>query len=79
MVILDPPAFTKSKENITSAIRGYKDINLWALKLLKHEGILVTCSCSYHISDSALLNLINEVARESHICLEILERRQQIF
>ncbi len=53
-IILDPPAFAKNRDSIPAAQRGYKEINLRALKLLKPGGFLITCSCSYHISGAAL-------------------------
>ena len=49
-IVLDPPAFAKSKSNLETALRGYKELNLRALKMLRPGGILVTCSCSYHVS-----------------------------
>ena len=49
-IVLDPPAFAKSKRDLDAALRGYKELNLRALKMLRPGGILVTCSCSYHVS-----------------------------
>src|SRR5713101_7917022 len=52
MIVLDPPAFAKSKRNLDTALRGYKELNLRALKMLRPGGILVTCSCSYHVKEA---------------------------
>ncbi len=76
-VILDPPAFAKSKTAIDAALRAYREINLKALKLLDTGGVLVTCSCSYHISEAALLEVLAEAALEAGKTLRILERRSQ--
>ena len=51
-IVLDPPAFAKSKRDLETALRGYKELNLRALKMLRPGGILVTCSCSYHVSEA---------------------------
>jgi 23S rRNA (cytosine1962-C5)-methyltransferase len=76
-VVLDPPAFAKSKASVESALRAYREINLKALKLLDTGGVLVTCSCSYHISESALLETLAEAALEAGKTLRVLERRSQ--
>jgi len=76
-VILDPPAFAKSKASVESALRAYREINLKALKLLDTGGVLVTCSCSYHISEAALLEVLAEAALLAGKTLRILERRSQ--
>ncbi len=76
-VVLDPPAFAKSRRNVESAARGYKDINLRALRLLGPGGILVTCSCSHHLSEAALLELVAEAALDAGRRLRVLERRTQ--
>ena len=76
-VILDPPAFTKSRKNIDQAVTGYKDINLRALRLLQSGGILVTCSCSHHISEAALLELVAQASLDAGRTLRVLERRTQ--
>jgi 23S rRNA (cytosine1962-C5)-methyltransferase len=62
MVILDPPSFTKSKGRVNDALRGYKEIHLRALKLLKPDGILATFCCSYHVSREVFIDVINEAA-----------------
>jgi 23S rRNA (cytosine1962-C5)-methyltransferase len=76
-VVLDPPAFAKSKAAVEGALRAYREINLKALKLLDTGGVLVTCSCSYHISEAALLETLAEAALEAGKTLRILERRSQ--
>ncbi|HEV2287332.1 MAG TPA: class I SAM-dependent rRNA methyltransferase [Candidatus Acidoferrales bacterium] len=77
MVILDPPAFAKNRDSVPSAIRGYKEINLRAIKLLKPGGILVTCSCSYHIQEPLFLQIVAEAANDARKLLQIVERRTQ--
>lgn len=77
MVILDPPAFAKNRESVAAAVRGYKEINLRALKVLKPGGCLITCSCSYHISESLFLQLIAEAANDARRSVQIVERRTQ--
>ena len=76
-VVLDPPAFAKSRAAVDAAVRGYKEINLRALKLLGSGGILVTCSCSHHMSESMLLEVVAEAALDAHRTLRVLERRTQ--
>jgi 23S rRNA (cytosine1962-C5)-methyltransferase len=77
IVIIDPPAFTKSRTAVESAARGYKEINLRALRLLDHGGILVSCSCSHHMSEAHLLELIAAAALDCGKQLRVLERRTQ--
>jgi 23S rRNA (cytosine1962-C5)-methyltransferase len=77
MVVLDPPAFAKSRKQLDDAARGYKEINLRALRLLEPGGILVTCSCSHHASEAMLLQIVAEAALEAGRTLRILERRTQ--
>jgi 23S rRNA (cytosine1962-C5)-methyltransferase len=76
-IVLDPPAFAKSRQNRETAIRGYKELNLRALKMLRPGGILVTCSCSYHVSAGDLLEVLSSAALDSHRNLRILENRGQ--
>ena len=57
-IVLDPPAFAKSKSNLETALRGYKELNLRALKMLRPGGILVTCCCSYHVSPVQYLDVV---------------------
>ncbi len=77
MVILDPPAFVKSKEKLRQGMRGYKEINLTALKLLTPGGILVTCSCSYQLSKEDFLDTILRASRNAGKDLRLIELRSQ--
>jgi 23S rRNA (cytosine1962-C5)-methyltransferase len=77
MVVLDPPAFAKSRANVDAAARGYKDINLRALRLLGPGGVLVTCSCSHHVSEAMLLEIVAAASLDSGRRLRVLERRTQ--
>ena len=76
-IVLDPPAFAKNRASVKSAARGYKEINLRALKLLRPGGVLVTCTCSYHMSEEMFLEIIAEAARDAHRRLQIVEVRGQ--
>jgi 23S rRNA (cytosine1962-C5)-methyltransferase len=76
-VVLDPPAFAKSRRNLDAAAAGYKEINLRALRLLGPGGILVTCSCSHHIGEAMLLEVVAQAALDSGRTLRVLERRTQ--
>src|SRR5262249_7814287 len=75
MVVLDPPAFAKSRRQLDDAGRGYKEINLRALRLLDTGGILVTCSCSHHVSEAMLLEIVAEAALDAGKTLRVIERR----
>lgn len=77
VVILDPPAFTKSKSTINGATRGYKEINLRGLKMVKSGGYFATCSCSHYMSEDLLKSTINEAARDAHRTLRQVELRTQ--
>jgi 23S rRNA (cytosine1962-C5)-methyltransferase len=77
MIVLDPPAFAKSRKQLDDAARGYKEVNLRALRMLEPGGILVTCSCSHHVSEAMLLQIVAEAALEAGRTLRILERRTQ--
>jgi 23S rRNA (cytosine1962-C5)-methyltransferase len=77
LVVLDPPAFAKSRRHLEPAITGYKEINLRALRLLAPGGILVTCSCSHHVSEAAFLELIAQASLDANRTLRVLERRTQ--
>lgn len=77
LVILDPPAFTKSKASIPGALRGYKEINLRALKLVNPGGYLVTCSCSQHVSQDMFQQMLNEAVRDSKKRVRMIEYRTQ--
>ena len=76
-VILDPPAFAKSKDSVTKARRGYKDINLRALKLLNPGGRLITCSCSYHVHESDLEEILADAAADAGTAITVVEKRRQ--
>src|SRR5438309_2443257 len=76
-VVLDPPAFAKTKRDLDAALRGYKELNLRALKMLRSGGILVTCSCSYHVSQADLLGTLAAAALDAHKTVRILELRGQ--
>lgn len=76
-IVLDPPAFVKSRSALNAAIRGYKEINLRALKLLNKNGILITCSCSFHFSEDIFLEVLEECARDSRRKVHLLEKRLQ--
>jgi 23S rRNA (cytosine1962-C5)-methyltransferase len=77
MIILDPPAFAKSRKMLDEAAKGYKEINLRALKMLDPGGILVTCSCSHHVSESMLFEIVAQAALDAGKTLRVLERRTQ--
>lgn len=76
-VILDPPAFAKSRGSLDQAARGYKEINRRALQLLESGGVLITCSCSHHLSEAMLLEIVAEASLDTHRTLRVLERRTQ--
>ena len=76
-IVLDPPAFAKSKSNLETALRGYKELNLRALKMLRPGGILVTCCCSYHVSPVQYLDVVRVAARDVHRNLRVVENRGQ--
>ncbi|MDE3135091.1 MAG: class I SAM-dependent rRNA methyltransferase [Acidobacteriota bacterium] len=76
-IVLDPPAFAKNKRNISAACRGYKEINLRSLRLLRPEGFLITCSCSHHISESLFSQIIAEAALDARRHVAVVERRMQ--
>jgi len=76
-IVLDPPAFAKNRASLKSAIRGYKEINLRALKLLNAGGVLITCTCSYHISEELFLEILAQAAIDAHRRVQIMEKRMQ--
>jgi len=76
-VILDPPAFAKSKDAVEKARRGYKEINLRALKLLSPGGCLITCSCSYHVHESDLEEILASAAADAGATVTVVEKRRQ--
>ena len=75
VIVLDPPAFARSKAALPNALRGYKEINLRALQLLSAGGWLVTCSCSYHMSEEQLLELVLSAAQDAGRKVQLVERR----
>jgi 23S rRNA (cytosine1962-C5)-methyltransferase len=77
MVILDPPAFAKNRDSIPAAHRGYKEINLRAMKILQPGGYLLTCSCSYHITEALFLQILAEAANDARKTIVVAERRTQ--
>jgi len=72
-VILDPPAFAKSKSAVEKARRGYKEINLRALKLLQPGGCLITCSCSYHVHEGDLEGILADAAADAGATVSVVE------
>mgnify|MGYP002560916047 FL=1 len=76
-IILDPPAFTKSSGTLKNAIRGYKEINLKAMKLLPRGGYLATCSCSHFMNDTYFCRMLHDAAADAGVSLRQIEARQQ--
>jgi 23S rRNA (cytosine1962-C5)-methyltransferase len=76
-IILDPPAFAKNRASVEAAARGYKEINLRALKMLATGGHLVTCTCSYHMTEPLFLEVLAEAARDARRRVQLVERRTQ--
>jgi len=76
-IVLDPPAFAKNKASIPNALAGYKDINLRAMRLLAPGGCLVTCSCSYHITEDLFAEMIRDASVDSRTPVMIVEKRMQ--
>jgi 23S rRNA (cytosine1962-C5)-methyltransferase len=76
-IVLDPPAFAKNKAAVPNALAGYKEINLRALKLLASGGILVTCSCSYHVNEAAFGQVVYEAATDANAYIVVVEKRMQ--
>ena len=74
-IVLDPPAFAKTKRDLEKALRGYKELNLRAMKMLKPGGILVTCSCSFHVSAADFLKVVADAAQDAHKSLRVVENR----
>jgi 23S rRNA (cytosine1962-C5)-methyltransferase len=77
VIVLDPPAFAKNRASLKAAIRGYKEIYLRALKLLNPGGVLVTCTCSYHVSEELFLEILAQAALDARRRLQIMEKRMQ--
>ncbi|NOT61588.1 MAG: class I SAM-dependent rRNA methyltransferase [Acidobacteria bacterium] len=76
-IVLDPPAFAKNRGALDGAYRGYKEINLRALKLLNVSGVLITCSCSYHVNENLFLQMLAEAAHDAHRQIQVVEKRTQ--
>ncbi|HEY1526702.1 MAG TPA: class I SAM-dependent rRNA methyltransferase [Candidatus Angelobacter sp.] len=77
VIVLDPPAFAKSKKHLESALRGYKELNLRALKMLRPGGVLLTCSCSYAVSEQDFFAMLTEATQDAHRSVRVLEKRTQ--
>ena len=76
-IVLDPPAFAKSKRDLDAALRGYKELNLRALKMLRPGGVMVTCSCSYHVCPPEFVAMLADAARDARRTLRLVEARGQ--
>jgi 23S rRNA (cytosine1962-C5)-methyltransferase len=76
-IVLDPPAFAKNKASVAKALSGYKEINLRALKLLEPGGYLITCSCSYNVSESMFADTLASAAVDAHAEVVVVEKRMQ--
>ena len=76
-IVLDPPAFAKNRASVNAAARGYKEINLRAIKLLNPGGILVSCTCSYHMPEDLFLGIIADAGKDAHRQLQLVEKRTQ--
>ncbi len=76
-IVLDPPAFAKSRDAVDRAVAGYKEINLRALKVLEPGGTLVTCSCSYHVDEAMLGQIVYEASIDAHARVTVVEKRMQ--
>ncbi len=77
VIVLDPPAFAKSKDAVDKAAAGYKEINLRAMKLLRAGGVLVTCTCSYHVSEAEFGEIVLDAALDARVTMAVLEKRMQ--
>ncbi|MFN7928737.1 MAG: class I SAM-dependent rRNA methyltransferase [Blastocatellia bacterium] len=76
-IVLDPPAFAKNRGAISAALRGYKEINLRALRLLNPGGVLITCSCSYHVDEALFLEMLKDAAHDAGRMIQLVEKRTQ--
>ena len=76
-IVLDPPAFAKNKAAVPKAVAGYKEINLRALRILNPGGFLVTCSCSYNVSEALFLDVLHDASLDAHAPVSIVEQRTQ--
>ena len=77
VIILDPPAFTKTRSALESAMRGYKEINLRAMKMIEPGGYLITCSCSQHVLPDMFRSMVTDAAHDAHVLLRQVEFRTQ--
>lgn len=77
VIILDPPAFTKTRNALDSALRGYKEINLRAMKMISPGGYLITCSCSQHVHPDMFRSMVNDAAKDAKVMLRQIEFRTQ--
>jgi len=76
-IVLDPPAFARSKRNLETETAGYKELNLRSLRMLRQGGVLVTCSCSYHVSEADFIAMLASAAADAHRVVQIAEKRGQ--
>jgi 23S rRNA (cytosine1962-C5)-methyltransferase len=74
-IVLDPPAFAKTKRDLEKALGGYKELNLRAMKMLRPGGMLVTCSCSYHVGTADFFEVVADAARDAHKSFRVIENR----
>jgi 23S rRNA (cytosine1962-C5)-methyltransferase len=77
IIVLDPPAFAKSKKHLDSAMRGYKELNLRAIKMLKPGGVLVTCTCSSAVREEDFLGMLTDAAEDAHRPVRLVEKHTQ--
>ena len=76
-IVLDPPAFAKNRAAVSKAMRGYKDINLRAMRLLRPGGHLITSTCSYHVGENDFLNVLTDAAADVRAPMVVVEKRTQ--
>jgi 23S rRNA (cytosine1962-C5)-methyltransferase len=76
-IILDPPAFAKNRESLEAALRGYKEINNRAMRLLRSGGILITCTCSHHVTEAMFAEMLAQAAQDARVWARVVERRIQ--
>jgi 23S rRNA (cytosine1962-C5)-methyltransferase len=76
-IVVDPPAFAKTKRDLDKALRGYKELNLRAMKMLRPGGVLVTCSCSFRVGSAEFLEVVADAARDAHRSMRLVETRGQ--
>ena len=76
-IVLDPPAFAKNRAALPGAVAGYKEINLRALKILSPGGVLVTCSCSYHVQEALFAEILERAAQDARVTVSLVEKRTQ--